>query len=218
MSVIKQISIFNGSNWEPAADIGANAENIDFTYTTGSQQGNTAALSSILPAQVLTASRVLTTDSNGKLSSSNISSGVLNTALTGASTVTSLQSQINTLNTNFNNPTIGSWTPSIPRANISNITGQYINFGKIIYCHCSFTFDSNQTNQGNLFIDENSFPTIALSKGVIGTGIIQNFGDIVLSATSGNSNVWLSKAGDRITATSVAGKEAIFTFIYLKAH
>lgn len=103
MSVIKQISIFNGSNWDTPADIGANAENIDFTYTTGSQQGNTAALSSILPAQALTASRVLTTDSNGKLSSSNISSGVLNTALSGASTVSSLQSQINTLNTNLDN-------------------------------------------------------------------------------------------------------------------
>lgn len=95
MSVIKQISIFNGTNWDTPANIGANAENVDFTYTTGSQAGNTAALSSILPAQALTASRVLVTDSNGKLSSSSISSGVLNTALSGASTVSSLQSQIN---------------------------------------------------------------------------------------------------------------------------
>lgn len=118
MSVIKQISIFNGSNWDTPADIGANAENIDFTYTTGSQQGNTAALSSILPAQALTASRVLVTDSNGKLSSSSISSGILNTALSGASTTTSLQSQINTLNTNLNNPINTSflYTMSLPTA------------------------------------------------------------------------------------------------------
>lgn len=102
MSIIKQISIFNGSNWEQAADIGANAENIDFTYTTGSQAGNTAALSSILPAQVLTASKVLTTDSNGKLSSSSISSGVFNAMLSGATTANgSFQSQIDTLNTNL---------------------------------------------------------------------------------------------------------------------
>lgn len=122
MSVIKQISIFNGSNWDTPADIGANAENIDFTYTTGSQQGNTAALSSILPAQALTASRVLVTDSNGKLSSSSISSGILNTALSGASTITSLQSQINTLNTNLNIHYISSGNVDI---NTYQTTGKY---------------------------------------------------------------------------------------------
>lgn len=139
MSVIKQISIFNGSSWEQAADIGANAENIDFTYTTGSQQGNTVALSSILPAQVLTASKVLTTDSNGKLSSSSISSNVFNAMLSGATTANaSFQSQIDTLNAKFHvksynvTPTANSSVSPFSAYSELSIAEDVATFGSIV--------------------------------------------------------------------------------------
>ena len=184
MSVIKQISIFNGSNWDTPADIGANAENIDFTYTTGSQQGNTAALSSILPAQALTASRVLVTDSNGKLSSSSISSGILNTALSGASTVNSLQSQINTLNTNLKDILTFSFKGGVKFKNASIATQVGFNnpFCIILLSHKNITIISADTVQSvfsNLINlgtpNATSIPTLADGTVTLGTDVNRHY-------------------------------------------
>ena len=114
MSIIKQISVFDGSSWG-INDIGANAGNIDLiapssTVTTnlvGSSNLFTA-LNNILPSAQLTASRALVTDANKKLAVSATTA----TQLGYVHGVTSdIQTQIDTLNTNLtlraiNNPTV----------------------------------------------------------------------------------------------------------------
>lgn len=103
MAVIKQISVFDGSSWG-TDDIGANAANIDFANsvgTTASIAGSSnlyTGLSNILPASKLTASRALVTGSDQKLAASNVTATQLG-YLSGASS--SIQTQINTLNTNL---------------------------------------------------------------------------------------------------------------------
>lgn len=104
MSIIKQISVFNGSSWD-TDNIGVNAGNVDLLSADGTTASTIAGstnlltgLNSILPANQLIASRALISDASGKIGTSNISTTILNTALSGASTSTSLQSQINTLN------------------------------------------------------------------------------------------------------------------------
>lgn len=92
MSVIKQISVYDGSSWT-LNDIGVNAENVALS--------SSVVLSDILPTSKLTTSRVLISDGNGKIAPSGISTTLFNTALNGASSSTSLQSQINTINTNL---------------------------------------------------------------------------------------------------------------------
>lgn len=104
MSIIKQISVFNGSSWD-TDNIGVNAGNVDLLSADGTAASTIAGstnlltgLNNILPANQLTASRALISDVSGRIGTSNISTTILNTALSGASTSTSLQSQINTLN------------------------------------------------------------------------------------------------------------------------
>lgn len=73
MSIIKQISVYDGSGWG-INDIGANAGNIDLiapdSTTTTNLVGSSnlfTALNNILPTNQLTASRALVTDANKKL-------------------------------------------------------------------------------------------------------------------------------------------------------
>ena len=73
MSIIKQISVYDGSSWG-INDIGANAGNIDLIASGSTTTTNLAgssnlftALNNILPTSQLTASRALVTDANKKL-------------------------------------------------------------------------------------------------------------------------------------------------------
>lgn len=91
MAIIKQISVYDGNSWT-LDDIGVNAENVSLSANSS------VTLSSILPASKLTANKALISDGSGIITTSNISTTTLNTALNGASTTTSLQSQINTIN------------------------------------------------------------------------------------------------------------------------
>ena len=105
MSIIKQISVYDGSSWG-INDIGANAGNIDLiapgSTTTTNLAGSSnlfTALNNILPTNQLTASRVVITDANKKLATSNITSTQL-ASLSGVTNIP-IQTQINTLNTNL---------------------------------------------------------------------------------------------------------------------
>lgn len=105
MPIIKQISVFNGNSWD-TDDIGVNAGNVDLLSADGTAASTIAGstnlltgLNSILPVNQLTASRALISDASGRIGTSNISTTILNTALNGASTEVSLQSQIDSLKT-----------------------------------------------------------------------------------------------------------------------
>ncbi len=105
MSVIKQISVFNGSSWDTDS-IGANAGNIDLLSADGTTASTVAGstnlltgLTNILPSSQLTASRALVSDGNGKISVSSVTSTQLG-YLSG--TTSNIQTQINTLDTNLN--------------------------------------------------------------------------------------------------------------------
>ena len=80
MSVIKQISIFNGSNWDTPADIGANAGNIDIATSAGSTTNIAGSsnlytgLTNILPASRLTANTALISGPDQKITSSSVTS------------------------------------------------------------------------------------------------------------------------------------------------
>lgn len=105
MSIIKQISVFDGSSWN-TDNIGANAGNIDLMNAEGTATSTIAGstnlltgLNNILPASKLTASRVLVSNSSGVITTSSITS----TQLGRLSDVSdNVQTQINTLNTNLN--------------------------------------------------------------------------------------------------------------------
>ena len=91
MSVIKQISVYNGSSWN-TDDIGADASNVTLSSNIAGSTNLNTALSNILPASQLTASRVLISDANKKIVASDITS----TQLGYLSGVTSnIQTQIN---------------------------------------------------------------------------------------------------------------------------
>lgn len=91
MSVIKQISVFDGSNWN-INDIGANAGNITLNSSIAGSDVLQTALNNILPASQLTASRAIVTDGNKKLSASAVSATQLG-YLSGVTS--SIQTQLN---------------------------------------------------------------------------------------------------------------------------
>ena len=73
MSVIKEISVFNGSTWE-SSSIGANASNITLSNNIAGNTNLETALSNILPASQLSANAVVVTDGNKRLTAaSNVS-------------------------------------------------------------------------------------------------------------------------------------------------
>lgn len=109
MSIIKQISVFNGNSWD-TDNIGANAGNIELLSSDGSTASTVAGstnlltgLTNILPINALTASRALISDGNGKISTSSVTSTQLG-RLSGVTS--SVQTQINNINTLIGNTSI----------------------------------------------------------------------------------------------------------------
>lgn len=72
MSVIKQISVYDGSNWG-TEDIGADAGNILLSSSIAGSTNLQTALGNILPASQLTANQVLIADSNKRLATNGVS-------------------------------------------------------------------------------------------------------------------------------------------------
>ena len=70
MSVIKEISVFNGSTWE-SSSIGANASNITLSSNIAGNTNLETALSNILPASQLAANGIVVTDGNKRLTVAN---------------------------------------------------------------------------------------------------------------------------------------------------
>lgn len=110
MSVIKQISVYDGSTWG-TEDIGADAGNILLSSNIAGSTNLQTALGNILPAKQLTANQVLIADSNKKLATNGVSAdflaglanaGVSSTQFSYLDGVTSgIQTQINTINSNL---------------------------------------------------------------------------------------------------------------------
>lgn len=92
MSIIKQISVYDGSSWG-TSDIGADAANILLSSSIAGSTNLQTALGNILPVdQLATANQVLIADSNKKIATS----GVSTTQLGYLSGVTSgIQTQLN---------------------------------------------------------------------------------------------------------------------------
>ena len=90
-TIIKQIKVYNGSAWQ-TADIGVDASNITLSSNIAGSTNLQTALSNILPASQLAASKIVLTDSNKKLTTSTVSTTELE-YLSG--TTASIQTQLN---------------------------------------------------------------------------------------------------------------------------
>lgn len=91
-------------------------------------------------------------------------------------------------------PSSGTWTPTMPRASIASASGKWQAIGSIVFLEGLISFNSSQSNQGNVFIEEASLPTVARGKAIGGSGTTGNYG-ITLATGSVNDNVWLSADG-----------------------
>ena len=137
MSIIKQISVYDGSSWG-INDIGANAGNIDLiapgSTVTTNLVGSTnlfTALNNILPTdRQLTASRALMTDPYKKLAASDTTA----TQLGYVHGVTSaIQTQINAINSKF------IWQIVIKNTNITAIPANNVGDNEIIITKSGYT-------------------------------------------------------------------------------
>lgn len=129
----------------------------------------------------------------------------------GGGTVTGA---ISSLNSKFES---GTWTPLVMRANTTNATGQWVRVGNMVWCSGSVVFSSSQTNQGNLYINETSFPIkTGSNRGAFGWGTIDGVGDLLIGAALSNRNLWISAGNVRLFATTsgVAGKTMQFAICY----
>ena len=147
MSVIDQISVFDGEEWGTPYDIGVKSNNVLLSSNIAGSTNLQTALNNILPVGQLSRNMVVTTDIDKRLVASSISSSILNKALEGASTTTSLQSQIDTLNNKVNNQ-----SGYIPKGTSSNEFPLY-GFGfltnekkDIVFC-CPVNFSSSITEK-----------------------------------------------------------------------
>lgn len=106
--------------------------------------------------------------------------------------------------------TSGTWTPSIPRANLSAATGKWRKIGDVVFLYGSITFNSSQTNQGELYIDGTSLPADAKGGSITGNGA----GSINFQfANASNNNVWLAIVGSGrfvATASGIPGSTIVF--------
>ena len=66
MSIIKQISVYNGSTWQ-TDQIGANAANISLSTNAAGGSNVQTALNNLVGTAKLTGNKILSTDSNGKI-------------------------------------------------------------------------------------------------------------------------------------------------------
>lgn len=118
---------------------------------------------------------------------------------------------ITTLTNKF---TSGTWTPAVMRANITAASGKWFKIGDVYFLSGDITFSSNQTNQGNIYIAEESLPMNNGDYAVYGAGGASF--QYVLGCTSVNKNVWVSQvAVGRIQATQsgLAGDTVRFELI-----
>ena len=99
MSVIKQISVYDGSSWN-TNDIGAAASNVSLSTNAAGASNVQTALNNLVGTSKLTGSRAIITNASGVLNTSSVTSTQLG-YLSG--TTANLQTQINTLNTNLEN-------------------------------------------------------------------------------------------------------------------
>lgn len=154
MSIIKQISVYDGSSWG-INDIGANAGNIDLIASDSSTATNLAgssnlftALNNILPTNQLTASRALVTNSSKKLDVSTTTA----TQLSYVHGVTSnIQTQIDTLNTKLTTYGVTDLLGTI-RQSYTGITSDsrivLVNYGYL--CLILFHFKSTAISSGTV--------------------------------------------------------------------
>ena len=95
----------------------------------------------------------------------------------------------------------GSWTPSIPRANITSSSGSYYVIGKIMFLYATVTFSSTQTNQGNLYINGGGSYVPYATATVFGISTSSS-NDMALNlANSDNTSIWYTYNGEKVNAT-----------------
>ncbi len=108
---------------------------------------------------------------------------------------------ISALNTTLTNlSSSGTWTPAIPRANLTTASGKWYKIGDAVFLTGLVTFSSSQTNQGDLYINGTSLPSVARSRAIGGVGAaVYNYN---LASGSANDNIWIAQVGTgRIPAT-----------------
>ena len=108
---------------------------------------------------------------------------------------TSLQDQVDTLNSNIANlpdVEIGSWTPDLPRDTISNVYATYVRIGRLLFITAQFT---NVHGSGVSYINYNSFP--------VPTGYRQAYGF---------HGSWVSDTSDTIGACGQFSENKNFRF------
>lgn len=108
---------------------------------------------------------------------------------------------------------IGSWTPTIPRATLTNISGKYIQIGKLLIATATCNVTASETS--NAYIDWSSLPVIVSTRPIWGqwqcsAGTAGELGE----DGNNNNNCWFSKGGTRIPLTSLVGYKLSFCVMY----
>lgn len=89
----------------------------------------------------------------------------------------------------------GSWTPVMGRSTTTATEGVWYYSGSFVLLVGQITFSSTQTNQGGIYIDQSSLPSIARGTGIFGSGHVGGAMCILSSNTYINDNVFITISG-----------------------
>ena len=62
-------------------------------------------------------------------------------------------------------PTTGTWTPAVSSGGITSVSGKYQKFGQIVYCQCSYVWNSSPSGDNATFWYWSGLPFTALNIG-----------------------------------------------------
>lgn len=167
MSIIKQISVYDGSSWG-TSDIGVDAGNILLSSNIAGSTNLQTALGNILPtSQLSTANQVLIADSSKRIATSGVSTtqlGYLSGVTSGIQAqINELNSNLTTLNTNKLNKAVTSDTTVTAVTAASGCTINALQFlynDKIAQLHLSIKHSSEWTAYSEYTIGTLSYPSL----------------------------------------------------------
>lgn len=128
--------------------------------------------------------------------------------------ITEIKSSLTELDTKIIIPTTGSCNIRTARSNISSASGTYYKIDKLVIMTGSIVYTGSQTNQGNMYIDENTFPFLFKLGSIMGIGISNNV-NIDIKSSGNNNNSWLTINSSQINATNgnISGKTLVYTLV-----
>lgn len=130
--------------------------------------------------------------------------------------VVQLQSDVSQLNSSLSSilPSTGACSIRTARSNISSVSGTYYKIGKVVIMTGTIIYTGSQTNQGNLYIDENTLPFYFKIGSLMGIAISNNV-NLTLKSSQNNNNIWITLGASQINALNenITGKTLIYNLM-----